>query len=241
MRLTKSSSRLVLSFELSCSLFLLPRKVAPIECYSSETSRLSRTLAIFICITHPLHVFLPQRVLSHSSNLGSGLFQLIASGPLVRSGDSAPYFLTKQGETNFRLITARLRKTNTLPSQLTSSPPPPPPTHDPRNRPSVFSTQQIICKMAAEPNYAHLFITERHLDEPPNERLASQNDRQRRDKQRQVTVLWPVHDVKRYRRTAAQTLFRHGSAWGDYRFEGCSGQEKVYQLLINFVDSNSTC
>ena len=41
--------------------------------------------------------------------------------------------------------------------------------------------------MAAEPNSAHLFITERHLDEPPNERLVSQNDRQlhakRRDKQ----------------------------------------------------------
>ena len=165
MRLTKSSSRLVLSFELPCSLFLLPRKVAPIECYSSETSRLSRTLASLIhYMFSSLNAFFRTHQIlgaDHSSSL---------------QGDSAPYFLTRRGETNFRLITARLRKTNILPSQLTPSPLPP--THDPRNRSSVFSTQQIICKMAAEPNYAHLFITERHLDEPPNERLASQNDRQ---------------------------------------------------------------
>ena len=36
----------------------------------------------------------------------------------------------------------------------------------------------------------------------------------RRDKQRQVAVLCLVRDVERYRRTAAQTLFRHGRPGG---------------------------
>ena len=100
---------------------------------------------------------------------------------------------SRDGEkTNFRLITARLRKTNILPSQLTPSPLPPSPTHDPRNKSSVFSTQQIICKMAAATSSS---LSATWMSHPTNALCHKMTDScimKRRDKQRQVTVLWPV-------------------------------------------------